>query len=516
MNKIKIISTTNIKKSNLFPNIDLAYGFSYYCNTTNSIKSVNSENKWQIKILSQIEKLKNSFNSISEKEKDIISTILESCNFFHKYQEASNTKLSVQINTNTSLEDSLYKSSKIIIEQNKNTFIKGINASSAFVYTKEKIVFIGIEKFSKTDLYLDLLKPKFSRKDMVNYVLFHEFAHAFQQENIEKYNEGINNFSFDNIKNNLMILSDNKHYLPFQDFLMKDFNKSKESQINKTGFYCPPKNFIDTLNSVYIETYADVYAMLLIRNKNIHDNVYEPKSFNEQITKLSEARTLNKSLNKFETDTFFDTHLTSPGLDHLKEIMIDFKNKEMSVKEIHFLATKCMNLCVSKVILALCNSNEVNKLMINTIASVKLKYGQIVIDKNKDHYKEVIKNAKENVSVEWLEQCNDRLQKIKQEGLKYDENLLFNAYINVEEFNKDLSKKIRYKNNVPQMMEFVKTLFSEVSCNEENRITTVSISTQDKVSDILIKKEDINNRISTMREDKLESPIVESKKLTKG
>jgi len=150
----------------------------------------------------------------------------------------------------------------------------------AFCNENTGLIVLGFDILDK-DKLTATFKNKISRQDTLAFIMFHEFSHCFE------------------IKHDLTNNYDEKH-LGFKKILKLLTNYSQEDvlklnvELIRNGFNISFNkddmlNIAD-INSAYIESYADVGAILLYKNYLIHRNEYNPDRFKSFIQAVVEGR----------------------------------------------------------------------------------------------------------------------------------------------------------------------------------------------------------------------------------
>ena len=164
MQKVKITSTSFIKRPKALENIDVSYGVSYFCIKSMEVKTLSNKNSWAIKILSKIEKLSNLFKSKIEEDNQIINQIMEDSNFISTHQQECAKDLHIQINSETKLKNTLTSLADLDYS-NRNLVQDGLDSKAGKIYSTTKKMFLGLNFFKKGESFFDSLIKNFSLKE---------------------------------------------------------------------------------------------------------------------------------------------------------------------------------------------------------------------------------------------------------------------------------------------------------------------------------------------------------------
>lgn len=440
MQKIKIVSNTPIKKPQSLENIDISYGISYYSTYDSKIQTI--ENQWGYKALSNItkvfQKIMPSFNNSNL----VTNQVLEDSKFLMEHQKENADNLMIQISHNSLSSRVINTLTMMNIFRKINFFEFGdkekklmeiddirnaTNTKNAFIYHQTKDMFLGTSFFnSKTKLFR-AMKEKFTEKEAVSFVFFHEFSHACELENNMKYGRKLTESSFDNFLPSLILMSNYQNFAEVRDELKK-----------KYAIGIPDHRVMKTLKTLHQEIYADVGSLLLLRNKMIVNGNYKEKDFLEKVTAITIARK-NEQVNGEQDFVknglkafYYHDHFTSPGVEHLLD-KIKGNTNLLSEKDMHELTGECVNIGVGKTVLAMVEADNNLVPQFKVLFSLKLQDGKVVMDESKNHYKDAIDKILEITPKEWIEKKDQKIKELNEKGLSkiiYQEDILFNACLN--------------------------------------------------------------------------------------
>lgn len=457
MQKIKITSNSPIIKPQSLENIDVSFGVSYFSSQDQDVKVI--ENDWGFKLLSKISRVTQTFTSKIFNNKEIIDQILDDSKFVLQHQGDNAENLHIQINQNNITANILNSLTAFNIlrrinfldkeSKNKNLdnfqdLLLSLDSKAGHIYSKSKKMFLGTSFFEKSNSFYKSLSENFTKKEAVSFVFFHEYSHSSELMNNEKYGkeENTTNTSLDNFYSNLLLLSTDKRYIKFAQNL--------QSQ-NKSDFV-PNNKLIKTLCTLHKEIYADVGALLLMRNKELINGTFNESKFQESIAHIIKVRKQEKQetsqvFNDVNLDSYlYHDHFTAPGIESLlnhlnKKIGLE-KHKVLSEKEIHQITGKCVQEGVGKTVLSMIKADNTTIPQLNTLFALRVNKGELEIDNSKNHYLDAVNKIKEVVSKDWQKNFETNMNKInalgKREEIKIPQDLIFDAGLDNELFEKKL------------------------------------------------------------------------------
>ena len=483
MQKVKITSTSFIKRPKALENIDVSYGVSYFCIKSMEVKTLSNKNSWAIKILSKIEKLSNLFKSKIEEDNQIINQIMEDSNFISTHQQECAKDLHIQINSETKLKNTLTSLADLDYS-NRNLVQDGLDSKAGKIYSTTKKMFLGLNFFKKGESFFDSLIKNFSLKETVSFVYFHEYSHSAELIHNSNYGKEKTNSSLDKLYLNLCFLLNDKNYDDLMTKLIADDNI----------FSIPYRGMIHSLQSLHKEIYADVGSLLLLRNKMILNGGFESERFEEMISHIIQVRKEEKKLhqefseiNKKEYGFLMHDHFTSPGVEALLTHVKNLNKNDLTIlseEDIHKISCKCVTEGVSKTLLSYIEADNMIIPQLNTIFSMRIDNDKIVLDNTKNHYKDAITKIREIVPKEWQENLDSNvnlLDKTKDSNyINQKKALIFDAGLDSQEFNIKLNSHIKIMSELTYLFDDIIPIKKEVVSSDiiNKEITSNASSVQ--------------------------------------
>lgn len=479
MQKIRIISNYPITPPQCLKHIDISLGVSYFCSQDKTVKTI--ENYWGFKALSKLVQLTDTFTSHIFSNPEIVEQILEDTNFVSTHQADNAHNLHVQINHNNVAAKALnylavfniLKNFTIKNKQNNKVtlstvedVLSGTSSQAGHIFSDDKKMFLGTSFFEKSNSLYKNLCSFLTKKQAVSVVFFHEYSHSSELENNAKYGkENVKTHTgLDNFYSNLLLLSDSKRFI--------DLCKQFHNQHNISSF--PNKLLIDTLYTLHKEIYADVGALLLIRNKSLLENNYKPEHFLQTVQTVMNMRNDEKEqysiiFNVNNESAFLGhEHFTSPGIEtlvnQLKNIPSDLV---LSEKQIHEITCQCVQEGVFKTVLTMIKADNSLVPKFSTLFSLKLYNNNLVMDNSKNHYLECMQTMKKLVSLEWQNNFQNNLTLLEtnnaRKTVNVPQDLIFNAGLDTDNFHKTIEQcnhsKLEDKNKIKYAVGLLRNKF---------------------------------------------------------
>ncbi len=476
--KIRVISNSNeaIKEAKkICEQIDTSLGYVYGPNISDSL---NTKNSFFVKFLSLIDKGIALFSPISEEEKEITRRVTKSYSDVIDYIRKEEPRLSdvshsLYIKNNSKLNQSIDDALLFNISDLFDKLKIGTTYFGSMANREHRKISIETRDFDENTLnettFFKILKESFSKDEISDFAVLHEFAHTIEFLNRNTY-QNINDknpimFRFFELLNSLdtpsfvnggneVIFNQLSAELDDKNAKQKTENPNlelfeSEKPLASIKKYTPLNyNFCKSLSDLPAEIYADVQAMLIRRNLDIEKNIFEPKKFKRKIDTLIKAR--NKSyleLSDSESDpvSYFG-HNTNQALEILKELPFLFEepSSKISLENIHNISEKLMNVGLSRFILTAVFSSQNTVGQLVTIFDIQAEDKKITGFKNEEsfNYLSHMQEFRKQAGKEWLNEFERNREMIQ--SLPLDRNiqnkLTFYAGIHKETFEERLAQ----------------------------------------------------------------------------
>lgn len=428
MSTIRITSNFNqtASKTN---SAKINYGISYYCASLGDVKTINQENSWGMKILSKIDRLYNFVTASGESihiGDDVIGHVVELAKFVERSQAENAQDLHIQINADNKV-NRMFASMSAINNGAKYDILRGIDPEAGRIFAESKKMFLGVNLFKEGNLFYDELAKKFSKSESVAFVFLHEYSHAAELMNNKKYGIDRTETSYDHLRRNMSRFGTRGFPEVLTALLASDEYNTD------TRFAMPTRELVNTLDSLYGEIYADVSAVLLMRNKKI----LEGDSTGNNITEIiSHVIQLRKELKKSGVPSIYHDHFSSPGLEslfvHLANKVQSDTQKLLSEQDIHEITAQCVKEGIGKTLLTLIEADQMIIPQLNTLFSMEIKPelildDKIMIDQSKNHYLSAMEKVREIVPEEWQKRFKDHIQSL--DGIPYARHVNYKEYM---------------------------------------------------------------------------------------
>lgn len=338
--KIKLTASANINES-IVSQVDIQYGFAMY-NDLTGVSSKNTRNSFFMKLLSKLDKLF-SIKPISEENKNKIQVIGSSIAYLN---ETVDKKILEDINIQINMKSLFYKL-YLYIHPNSTRIRKhkllALDTSELYItketYMKEGIKDSEVEINNLIVLGLDkhisfMGNDVFPPEKIIQFVLFHEVSHLFDRK------RSVNPPSTDSMP------------LSIEE-----------------------EDIADNIKILKGEMYADLSAILYMRNYEIKNNSYNMKATNLFIEKLSSFRISSYDNNKkaIKLDrkneahsslvrnewitSMASIHTTSFALFDMDKVLKDIEYKILTDEEIHDIVIIQTNKGIARLISILVERN---------------------------------------------------------------------------------------------------------------------------------------------------------------
>lgn len=462
--RIKLTANSNVSLPAHLAAINVNYGYSI-----NTINNLISDNDWQIKVASTIDKVFSLFKPLSIEQKEFITSVTESAQFLEKsipIEDSHIDDFTIQLYIKTPLNDSIKKISNLLAKNSKGDIkkiftglagaidehagfmgsqLKTIGSRKGTIEHQENLMLLGTEFFKQNDNHLSYcLEESIGLKRMTNLLVYHEASHAFDITNTRKFG---NKFSqvFDDIYENSKLMAFNDNQRNYVDGLIENHPDSGYDKINQ--------KYSQEIASLFREIYADVGSVLLQRNQDIIENKYSKENDLITLNSLISARnnedyTVKKSVNDFAYVSEFN-HFSSPGLEYIKDVYATLPIKVLNQEEIHTIAHKAIEQGVSRILIASSVSNEHNRKELTTLFSIQKEikqgkdgsyldlnlYAKSDINLYNNHMEELTQYA----GKEWVKEFYKNVHTIFSEKLPNPKKLVWNAAFHNTQYQKDLN-----------------------------------------------------------------------------
>lgn len=415
--KIKLIASANIELSKQLSELNMQYGITSYSETESTSKITTNKNSFGMKVLARLDKWLNGKKILINEEKEIIDSIARSVNYLNENlgEEALNS-MHVQINM-PSLSHTAYtkfidkfspysKQSKDSVSQytaHINTY-KTLNPNISLLKKYSFFIVLGME--SLKTVFNDI-KSVVKTETISQFTLFHEVSHGLQRLNKSKYIE--NDSNMNTYLKQMEMFQINKINNPINEKL-KTNHLHQLHQINGDVF--------KSLATLQGEMYADVSAILHMRNYQLSTDAYNMKNFTDFSKQMVWQRRLNmsnmknyldKDVVQTENKNINDVneminiissteHFTSFSLMDMDVLLENLGNKYLNEKEIHNITNDQMQKGIARFICVVLDASPMISEQFKTFSMLgkDLKTNEYELrDGNKNEEYEIFKTAME-------------------------------------------------------------------------------------------------------------------------
>ena len=444
--KIKLTANSLINLPDELNDLNFSHGYS-----VGPFQEID-DTDWKIKVLKTIDSIASIFTKNNAAKQELATHVAKAASFLNSSvteDEGYLNGMSIQLNIDSPLNKTLSKFADVLshVDKEKSDAIKAaVNTTVGHIYSSEKKMFIGSHHFetNSPNPFFKELKDKLGKEKQVSFVIYHEAAHAFQYTNLQKFGTNLD-----------PLISDL--------FRVSNFLKNKPTEIEslnqkiKTNFNneLAPINFefVKNLRTIYKEIYADVGALLLLRNQDILEKSYSPEKTLHQIDAIITARQKSQqSFSILPTDEYVDTfnHFTSSGVEYLKGINPILSDQLLSQEEIHNICEQAIKMGVSRILLSNLAAKSENIGQIKSLLSIENEdevtalFSDTVkkIDKPIDSqaYIDFRTKLEKFAGEDWAEKYSNILEIVQKHNPKDLDRSIWHALLDTEQFNKDLSK----------------------------------------------------------------------------
>lgn len=471
--KIKLTTSANIE-SDILSKLDMKFGFAFYSYWNFMVKVKNTENSFFMKILSKLSPMKDKYDQIKNEDKEIIEVIGQSVEYLNNVlSEKSLKQLYVQINVSSNLQKKYKKYSSKKTQNLLST--EGLFIASQTVHDvyKGSFVILGIDKIKS--FFHDMQKNY--KKKLPQYVLFHEIGHlldTLHNKTEPLYMQKLNKLS---TNDNLTLLE-----------LECELFTGKLPKLH-TIIY-------DNLIKMQSEMYADVSAILYIRNYDIKNKIYDINTLNEFTKEVIKERykeyqqekervtlTVNKNLpseksisssQKELINGLCCNHFTSFALLEMNQIFLKYGNEHLTEDQICEITKEQVIKGFSKFLeVGLVTNNKITE-QIKILSMIefeskpnsknKIEIDSIKFTKYKDRdmaYGNMLSNIKNNSGDEWVYYVENKLSTI----IEKDNNEKFEILIkDIIEQSTLVTPQLNVKSTILNNITNLRKEIKEISC----------------------------------------------------
>lgn len=449
-------------------NIQCGYSYSYGFEKNDERDNTNS---WSIKLFSKVEKMLFK-KDLPEADKEVIDYVTQSASFlnvfFNKNEPDYIKNMTISMNVNSEFNQFLKTSIDTISHiypKGISKFKRGVDDVAAFVDPQSKKMIIGSSLFTKEsefkNPFIDILIDKIGKEKAVAFIIFHEASHTFQATNINKYDP----IWDDKISNILLYAKElNCNSEKINSITIAEELNNENIINHKNKFPIIDQKFLNELTTLEGEIYADVGAILLARNADMEKDRYNIKNISKLTDLIIEARQKehnfgNMGLTEKEFVSNF-SHFTSPGLEHLKEILETIPEKVLSQKEIFEYASQASHIGLARVIVSSTIASKSNMEQIELLLNLEDTQVSPQLPKNIDKKKTLtgFNNLKKLAGESWINRFDKNLDSIADKNIEDKIKIVWQAGLNQKLFqqltseNENISENslVKDKNDIIQ------------------------------------------------------------------
>lgn len=389
-------------------NFNVEYGYSI--STTQEVDGqkmhvtefLGEEDSWWIKLSKKLDKILNRENYTDFKKSMFL---VEGLSFLEASIDQKDwlEGMSVQINSGNIIHKSVFNIYDSLVYSNPELSEKvsgAVNDKAAFMSPDRKQMVLGLNFFSdKSDIsFSSSIMNSLGTKRALQFIVFHEMGHALDVKNEYAYSSEMSNKTRDLISNMDSILNNN----------VKVMEVAKDIPVGFKGFDIPYFNNIHRLKS---EIYADSFAFLMSRNKDIVDKKYNQEDSHYILDSVLDARR-KEQLDCASSPANQFGHFTAPGLEYIKENYDKLPNRVMSQKEIHETVIKCVEQGLARVLITSVSAKNENVSKLETIFNMEVNDNTARFNPSKTNYKEIMDSLKELAGDKWVKDFNEKIKDI--------------------------------------------------------------------------------------------------------
>lgn len=154
------------------------------------------------------------------------------------------------------------------------------NIALAFFNGKRGLVMLGLGILDENPITLELAK-NLNRKEILSFTILHELSHCFEAKNDMIINYDNIHLGFKNVTDTLKKYAING---------VADLNNMLTEKGADVSFDKEDLQNMKDLHAIYIESYADLSAIMLYKNYMLKNNIYTEDKFNNFILGVSDTR----------------------------------------------------------------------------------------------------------------------------------------------------------------------------------------------------------------------------------
>lgn len=303
---------------------------------------------------------------------------------------------------------------------NKENYMQNFRDDFELDFNGKGILVVG------SDTQLVFFKPlveDFGIKKFFDFAFFHEASHHIDNLASKEFNT--------------------KKDLEIEIFLNKLSNMYK-LQVNKiTDDSCTTikHNIAESFRALNLEVYADTMSFLMIRNREIEEEVFNQEDSIKFINCIKDSRAIKPIGNTEEVNPqdFYFTHATANGMIYLQEKIKKIEPKVMTLKEMDILAKDVQSVAIARTIVTLKEGfSDYFIPQLNTLACLKFNgySGEPYLDKENISEKYMKQNEiiNEIAGLEWVTEFESKVTKIKSKsGDSFESDIIEIGFGNKEE-----------------------------------------------------------------------------------
>jgi len=471
--RIKLIANS-IEAKNYISSLDQnGCDYAYFHGLKNN-ENLTTDNSWELKVFSKIE---NTFfkNSISENSKQTINQIYKAVNNLEQLLEKENPVhldgMKVFLNVDSTFNNFLKLSTTSFEKVSKAYFSKfkrGLDDNSGEMLPSSKSLILGISLFKEDNKhrpFMSTMINKLGIEKATQFVINHEASHSFEFTNFKTegfvWKEGITDLviSMKQLKQ-VSVQNENKSIMDSMNEEIKTEHSNKFPLIDV--------DFIKECTILNSELYADLSAVLLMRNDSIKQNNYSFTKTKNLIDVVTEGRrkehenALSSELS-FNPSVKYFHHCTVTGLDHLKSILKEIPEMVLTQQDIYKIIIEAQHVGMSRVFIAASLADKKYYDQLELIANIDYNSQEKILElpqkinpqKTADFSQKIIQTA----GKDWYLSFKNKIKDIENLDIYNKSQAIWNAAINpplYEQFiqdNKLAIEKYKALNSITKIME---------------------------------------------------------------
>jgi hypothetical protein len=464
--RIKLTTNSNVSLPAHLSNLDVGYGYSLINDEDNPLGS------WQTKSASAIDKVLSFFKPLSNEQREIINSVTESVKFLNTHIPSSDEhldNLSIQLNLKTPLNQGMRKVAKKINELglpfSTNSLFQMIESNITMIFPEQKRMFLGEEAFNESAKgVVYALKNDIGLQKTVQFVVYHEAAHAFELTNVKNLGNKFDTI-FHDIYENTKLITDN---FALRNDLTKLIQENPEA-----GYFPICERYATEIKSLFSEIYGDVGGLLLQRNQDITEAKHSRENDLLNINSIISARNFEqKSTSNNSASGYINcfNHFTSPGLEYLKENCYQIPNRILTQEEIHTFAHKAIEQGISRVLIANSVANKENIEDLTTLFSINRNIDNnenVSLDlpakANPNIYVDYMNKFKKFAGEEWVANFTKNIYIIHDQKIIDNKRATWHAAFYPNKFKEDLANNSTIKAQMDELFGITEELKQSVS-----------------------------------------------------